>query len=50
MADLDAFRAAGADGLALSWDLWHIPIERLELVRTVYLDDQADRTVTAEMT
>jgi hypothetical protein len=34
-ADLDAFRAAGADGLVLSWDLWHIPLERLELVRSV---------------
>jgi len=34
-ADLDAFRAAGADGLVLSWDLWHIPLERLELVRTI---------------
>jgi hypothetical protein len=41
-ADLDAFRAAGADGLVLSWDLWFIPIERLELVRMVYLDGQTD--------
>jgi hypothetical protein len=40
-ADLDAFRAAGTDGLVLSWDLWFIPIERLELVRTVYLEGQA---------
>ncbi len=32
-ADVDAFRTAGADGLVLSWDLWHIPLERLELVR-----------------
>jgi hypothetical protein len=31
-ADLRAFRAAGADGLALSWDLWHIPRGRLDLV------------------
>lgn len=35
-ADLRAFRAAGADGLVLSWDLWHIPLERLELVREMY--------------
>lgn len=32
-ADLRAFCAAGADGLALSWDLWQMPLERLELVR-----------------
>jgi hypothetical protein len=31
-ADLAAFQEAGADGLALSWDLWHISLERLELV------------------
>jgi len=34
-ADLQAFRAAGADGLVLSWDLWYIPLERLELVRAI---------------
>jgi hypothetical protein len=34
--DLWAFRAAGADGLALSWDLWHIPLERLDLVRATW--------------
>jgi hypothetical protein len=34
-ADLQAFGAAGADGLVLSWDLWHIPPERLELVREI---------------
>ena len=33
-ADLAAVRAAGADGLVLSWDLWAIPLERLELVHT----------------
>ena len=32
-ADLRAFRDAGAGGLVLSWDLWHIPLERLDLVR-----------------
>ena len=35
-ADLHAFRDAGADGLVLSWDLWHIPLERLDLVRAVW--------------
>jgi hypothetical protein len=32
-ADLNALRAAGANGLVLSWDLWHIPLEHLDLVR-----------------
>jgi hypothetical protein len=36
VADLRAFRESGADGLVLSWDLWHIPLERLSLVRTVW--------------
>jgi hypothetical protein len=36
-ADLQAFRAAGADGLVLSWDLWHIPLERLDTVRAIWL-------------
>ncbi len=35
-ADLCACREAGADGLVLSWDLWHIPLERLDLVREVW--------------
>jgi len=35
VADLHAFRQAGADGLVLSWDLWHIPPERLDLVRVM---------------
>ncbi len=35
-ADLVAIKAAGADGLSISWDLWHIPLERLELVRAVW--------------
>jgi hypothetical protein len=34
--DLRAFRAAGADGLVLSWDLWHMPLERLELVGAIW--------------
>jgi hypothetical protein len=36
-ADLAAIRRAGAAGLAISWDLWHIPLDRLELVQRVYL-------------
>lgn len=31
--DLEAMRAAGVDGLALSWDLQHMPLERLEWVQ-----------------
>jgi hypothetical protein len=38
-ADLRAFQEAGADGLALSWDLWHMSLQRLELVRSVCFDD-----------
>jgi hypothetical protein len=41
-ADVGAFRAAGADGLALAWDLWHIPLERLELVRTAWTRHPSD--------
>lgn len=36
IADLEAFREAGAKGLVLSWDLWFIPLERLELVRKIW--------------
>jgi hypothetical protein len=36
VADLRALREAGADGLVLSWDLWHMPLERLDLVRAVW--------------
>jgi hypothetical protein len=35
-ADVCAVRAAGAHGLVLSWDLWHIPLERLEWVRQAW--------------
>ncbi|MEW5872536.1 MAG: hypothetical protein AB1894_24965 [Chloroflexota bacterium] len=35
-ADLAAVRAAGADGLALSWDLWEMPLERLDWVRAAW--------------
>ena len=38
-ADLCAFRDAGADGLVLSWDLWHIPLERLELVHACWVSE-----------
>jgi hypothetical protein len=36
-ADLRAFRTAGADGLVLSWDLWHIPPGRLGQVRRAWV-------------
>lgn len=36
-ADLRAFRAAGPDGLALSWNLGQIPVERLDLVREIWV-------------
>jgi hypothetical protein len=35
-ADLVAFREADVEGLALSWDLWEIPLEHLVRVRDVY--------------
>ena len=35
-ADLSVLKHSGIAGLALSWDLLHIPLERLELVRQVY--------------
>jgi len=37
-ADLRAILDAGADGLALSWDLRHIPLERLSLVGEMMLE------------
>ncbi|HDQ74132.1 MAG TPA: hypothetical protein ENN19_18870 [Chloroflexi bacterium] len=37
-ADLQAFHAAGADGLVLSWDLWHIPTDWLDLVGSRFMD------------
>jgi hypothetical protein len=39
VADLQAIRSARPDGLVLSWDLWHIPLERLDLVRNVWTLD-----------
>ena len=35
-ADLHAFHAARPSGLALSWDLWRIPLERLDTVRAIW--------------
>jgi len=35
-ADLRAFKTTGVDGFALSWDLWHMPLERLSLVAQVW--------------
>ena len=35
--DLTAIKRAGPAGLAISWDLLHIPLDRLDLVRQVYL-------------
>ncbi len=37
LADLRSIKAARPSGLSLSWDLWHIPLHRLDLVREVYL-------------
>ena len=36
-ADLTALKRAGPAGLAISWDLLHIPLDRLDLIRKVYL-------------
>jgi hypothetical protein len=36
-ADLTAMKRAGSAGLAISWDLLHIPLDRLDLIRKVYL-------------
>jgi len=35
-ADLSALKSVHADGLSLSWDLWHMPLERLALVAQVW--------------
>jgi hypothetical protein len=35
-ADLAGLKRAGAAGLSLSWDLLHIPLDRLDLVRRSY--------------
>ncbi len=36
-ADLTAIKRTGSAGLAISWDLLHIPLDWLDLVRQVYL-------------
>jgi hypothetical protein len=36
--DLEAIRSACPDGLVLGWDLWNIPIERLEIVQKFWYD------------
>jgi hypothetical protein len=36
LSDLRAFRIAGAGGLVLSWDLWHMSLDRLDLVKMVW--------------
>jgi len=38
-ADLTAIKRAGSAGLAISWDLLHIPLDRLAIVRQVYLEE-----------
>jgi hypothetical protein len=37
---LNGLKRSGSAGLAISWDLLHIPLERLSLVRQVYLVEQ----------
>ena len=39
-SDLIAVKRSGAAGLALSWDLLHISLERLDQVRQVYLESK----------
>lgn len=36
IADINALRAVDADGLSISWDLWQIPLDRLELAGSVW--------------
>jgi hypothetical protein len=36
LADLEAVRGAGVAGLSISWDLWDIPLERLDLVSRIF--------------
>ena len=39
-ADLAAIKRARPAGLAISWDLWHIPLDKLELARKAYFEEQ----------
>jgi hypothetical protein len=38
LADLQTLRTSDMAGLVISWDLWHIPLERLAWVAAVMLD------------
>lgn len=40
-ADVRAVRQAGAPGVVVSWDLLHIPLQRLEILRSVWLEDSS---------
>jgi hypothetical protein len=40
-SDLIGLKQSRAAGLAISWDLLHIPLERLGLVKQIYLGDQS---------
>ncbi|NPV87436.1 MAG: hypothetical protein HPY45_15660 [Anaerolineae bacterium] len=40
-ADVRAVRQAGAAGVVISWDLLHIPLRRLEILRRVWLEDSS---------
>jgi hypothetical protein len=42
-SDLIGLIESRSAGLALSWDLLHIPLERLDLVRQVYLDNELSK-------
>jgi hypothetical protein len=33
--DWQAVLQAGVEGVVLSWDLWHMPLERLNVVREI---------------
>lgn len=35
-AEISAYRRGGADGLVISWDLWEMPLERLNLVQAAW--------------
>ena len=37
-ADMNANKSVSAEGFSISWDLWHIPLERLKLVNSIWFD------------
>jgi len=39
--DLQAVQVADVEGLVLSWDLWHIPLERLEQIKRMWESESA---------